>query len=667
MKKLPIQKRGLKIKPSLIILLALIVVLCIYYLSLSSIDGNNLSIVAGDSGANAILIKKAKSLELFHGNYSRVGFFHPGPFFFQVQALAELLFANRLNWIEDIYLAQSSGIVILNIFLLSVIIYIISISTNSLRRGIWISLVSIVLISLKHPQVLSGMWMPQIYIMPYFSFITAFVAILVARIKTNKQYLANVGILTAIVSGFILIHGHASFVGLVPIQTFISIFIIEGLALEDITRFKKSPIDLIKTSAKEGLSFYRKSFSNKPFSIACIAIASIFIAPFLLETLYRYPGQFPSYFSFAEDSDSNSFTNSLLFLTNGWIGGPISALITVPGAIIISQKLRNTLSISLNSKILVVILVPAFLTTLFYAIKGIDNLKEEYIIYYFTAVSGLYLSWIISLSIVSLNSTKNNTKYLVLVFASILFAVIGVNTVKLNPYIHREAAVSKLYSYIQNGDVLSSINERSNSGWIHFNGIIAQNEIELDSKVFCIADDSWFISFTEKYKCENIDKKNREVNFFNKAEYNGVNITLKDQKKISENISIGRSLLALTFSKNDISELPHTTIEALKAEEEIDAGKYLFFGNYFKIKSGDYVAKLSYSCENANSCGKFEFVSNKGKNTIFTVPIHENSQGEIIKLFNTNSNHNLLGELRVKYEEGELEIHDFAILNLNNK
>lgn len=45
-----------------------------------------------DYASNDLLIQDAVDFKLFHGNYSRVGFYHPGPFFFQLMAVFEILF-----------------------------------------------------------------------------------------------------------------------------------------------------------------------------------------------------------------------------------------------------------------------------------------------------------------------------------------------------------------------------------------------------------------------------------------------------------------------------------------------------------------------------------------------------------------------------------------------
>ena len=45
----------------------------------------------GDQGANSILIEQARHFKLLVGNYSRLGFNHPGPAYLYVQAWGEEL------------------------------------------------------------------------------------------------------------------------------------------------------------------------------------------------------------------------------------------------------------------------------------------------------------------------------------------------------------------------------------------------------------------------------------------------------------------------------------------------------------------------------------------------------------------------------------------------
>jgi len=45
----------------------------------------------GDFAANELLVIDAKHFTLLHGHYSRLGFFHPGPYYLYALALGETL------------------------------------------------------------------------------------------------------------------------------------------------------------------------------------------------------------------------------------------------------------------------------------------------------------------------------------------------------------------------------------------------------------------------------------------------------------------------------------------------------------------------------------------------------------------------------------------------
>src|SRR6266404_6233843 len=51
----------------------------------------------GDLAANSLQIIRAKHFEAVLGNYSRFGFYHPGPAFFYVYAASEALFHDALH------------------------------------------------------------------------------------------------------------------------------------------------------------------------------------------------------------------------------------------------------------------------------------------------------------------------------------------------------------------------------------------------------------------------------------------------------------------------------------------------------------------------------------------------------------------------------------------
>src|SRR6478752_2250535 len=68
----------------------------------------------GDYAANSILVDKAEAFRLLVGNYSRVGFNHPGPALLYAQAFGDILVHRALGIAPSSYGGQFAGILALN-------------------------------------------------------------------------------------------------------------------------------------------------------------------------------------------------------------------------------------------------------------------------------------------------------------------------------------------------------------------------------------------------------------------------------------------------------------------------------------------------------------------------------------------------------------------------
>ena len=67
-----------------------------------------------DMGANSILIEQARRFTLLVGNYSRVGFNHPGPAFLYVESWGESIFWALLRVVPTPWNGQLIGLYLLN-------------------------------------------------------------------------------------------------------------------------------------------------------------------------------------------------------------------------------------------------------------------------------------------------------------------------------------------------------------------------------------------------------------------------------------------------------------------------------------------------------------------------------------------------------------------------
>ena len=218
-------------------LLVLVLILIFKFsLQIKNIDSNDLPIVAGDSGANAILIESAKNLKLFH-EIIQVGFYHPGPYFFQIQAISEIIFVDKLKIIKDIYISHALGLYISNIFLITFSAFAMSRIYKNKVVGVNNLFLCLFLISINDfgGKDWIGTWMPNNYIIPYMALNISILSLFNGRLLKNLLT-TRISYILCIFSGFILIHGHASFIGLVPLQILISLFLIEIILLKKSTK-----------------------------------------------------------------------------------------------------------------------------------------------------------------------------------------------------------------------------------------------------------------------------------------------------------------------------------------------------------------------------------------------------------------------------------------------
>ncbi|MGH8020978.1 MAG: hypothetical protein ACREIA_22380 [Opitutaceae bacterium] len=169
--------------------------------SLLDMDGLEL----GDGAVNSLAIRDALDWNRIHGNYSRWGFFHPGPVFFYWQAGWEWLLCDLTGLATTPMGAHHLAIVILNAALLAVGLVLLRPET---RVAIFVPLAcaaAAVHFSMVNRVIVSGAllsaWPPHVLLMP-FALFTIACGVLAAGSLTALPWV--------IASGSLLVHGHAA-------------------------------------------------------------------------------------------------------------------------------------------------------------------------------------------------------------------------------------------------------------------------------------------------------------------------------------------------------------------------------------------------------------------------------------------------------------------------
>src|SRR5258708_30939679 len=78
-----------------------------------------------DEADNSILVIQAQHFTLLHGNYSREGFFHPGPAYLYVMAAGQWLFHDATHLVPTPWNGQLIAILLLNSALLATVAWIV--------------------------------------------------------------------------------------------------------------------------------------------------------------------------------------------------------------------------------------------------------------------------------------------------------------------------------------------------------------------------------------------------------------------------------------------------------------------------------------------------------------------------------------------------------------
>lgn len=153
-----------------------------------------------DYAANSLLVLKAKRLEVLHGHYSRMGFYHPGPSLLYVLAAGEWLLHDQLKWVPAPHNAHMIAHLFLNAALIGVALTIVTRSVG-LRAGAAAALAFLVYFAREGH--LASHWFAYTFFLAYLPFQIAAASVAAGRAR-HLGWLA--------LTGGLAVHCHASFV-----------------------------------------------------------------------------------------------------------------------------------------------------------------------------------------------------------------------------------------------------------------------------------------------------------------------------------------------------------------------------------------------------------------------------------------------------------------------
>ncbi|MGW4248058.1 hypothetical protein [Nocardia sp. NPDC004722] len=299
----------------------------------------------GDTATVSIQVLAAKDFELLIGNYSRVGFHHPGPAFIYVQALGEWLFRDVLHVVPSPWNGQAIAILLLNAALLTLVLSVVHDWYPS-----WTVIAglggTILLFLTAYRDLASGIWFPYVYFAPFLVLLVA--ASSVAAGHTRHLWMVAL-------AGGLLIHGHAEFLFFVPLLGGATLYLLRRRKLE---------------VAKRDWWLFA-------------GIAAAFASTILLDAILHFPGELVKYVGYGGGHAMHAPWTAVSYTVQFW--GPNRPL----GALILLALFAAVTRLSRGDEFLRTGLAFCAATVpliCVYAMIGIDQIDESYIGYFSYAV-----------------------------------------------------------------------------------------------------------------------------------------------------------------------------------------------------------------------------------------------------------------------------------------
>lgn len=301
---------------------------------------------AGDPAANSILTLQAKHFALMTGHYSRVGFHHPGPAFFYVQAVGEWLLHDVTGVVPAAYNGQAIAIMALNAMLIGLGLTILYTWVRSAPAVLAAAGITLIFLA-EHPQLVCSTWMPHACFAPFFLYLVTVASVAAGRLRH---------LWIMVLAGGLLVHGHAEFLLLVPL-----------LALAALVPQR------------------RQLLAHRRDVLVASAVLALFLLPMVLNVILHWPGEIPQYLAYGHRAP-NPPVAAARFLAQFW--GPSPALGAVflvalfAADVALVRKLAHPgIDEAMHDFSRRLLRVTALATALFafYCWYGVDHLWQSYI------------------------------------------------------------------------------------------------------------------------------------------------------------------------------------------------------------------------------------------------------------------------------------------------
>ena len=257
----------------------------------------------GDLALNSLLVRRAMHFQLLVGNYSRVGFHHPGPAFLYLLAAGQAVFYGLLHVVPAPYNGQVVGVLVFTAAIVGWIAVIIQRATRS-RLAAAAAVAIIFLFAASHG-MLADLWFPYLYLPVFVLLLVSGAALAGGRTAELPAF---------VLAGGFLVHGHVGFVMFVAVT---AVAVAAGWAVS--CRYRWA----------EHLREHRRRL------LLSLGLVGLFLLPLVLQTMLTYPGPWPDYLHYLRrpDTGTTPAADALRFFSWYWSSAQLPLAVTCLAAL----------------------------------------------------------------------------------------------------------------------------------------------------------------------------------------------------------------------------------------------------------------------------------------------------------------------------------------------
>jgi hypothetical protein len=438
----------------------------------------------GDFAANSLLVLQAKHFHLLVGNYSRVGFNHPGPAFLYILAAGEVAFYDLTRWVTSPFSGQIYAVALLSGFWIASIGVLLRRMQGSMPAAVTTTALFVGVTAYINYQAFAGTWFPHLY---YFAF-AAFTVSLAALIMGRKDGL----LLLAVSLGFLL-NGHASFFGIAAIM--LACAVVANTWLYARARIPKGNWVL-------GRDYLAGNFRT---IASAVVIVALFLVPLAVQTVLHFPGPVADYAAFGHAHGANRLGDAVRFVGLFWSNGLFGILVGAAAcAILVTTDSRPENDDRIASERAIALsLASATVGFLFYAVLGVDNFSLTYVGIFYYAVPALALTLLLKRVLDNVTAAPCRVAVGVCVAVGVFT---GVRIHQLPEYVaqYNDPEIPAVYAAIRQLGADGLVFDLDGSAnWEHLWATVAGTQVYAQRQgalPFCIAQ-NWQLVFSSSAHC----------------------------------------------------------------------------------------------------------------------------------------------------------------------